>query len=364
MLSMETAIVKKISWSRPGLQCLEVSLGDKIERALNYPSLAGTALPGHRVALNTTAVRLGLGSGGYHFVIYNHSRDCLLPGCEGHILKLRYTPQQLKVKTYEEMLGSGKRALSFEKYPGLQRAPVILGELHSMLEPFIRVVKHLNPSRKIAYIMTDSASLPLQLSETVHRLKEEKLLEGALSCGHAFGGDLETVNIYTALIAAREKLKAEVIVVTPGPGVVGTATRYGFSSIELGDNIDRVRKMKGTPVVIPRLGFFDGRPRHYGLSHHTLTTLGEIAAMPAYLPLPSLDRKKMLLVWKQMKEARLLEKHRVVVIKRKNIFKGLQCFCHQFLTMGRGVKEEPAFFSAVASAAYFTEKMLCRSYYP
>ena len=52
--------------------------------------------------------------------------------------------------------------------------------------------------------MTDSAALPLYLSNVIYHLQEEGLLSGTITCGQAFGGDLETVNIYTALIAARE----------------------------------------------------------------------------------------------------------------------------------------------------------------
>ena len=53
-----------------GIQMLAVALDDGAEgRAVNYPSLAGSCAAGERVLLNTTAVDLGLGTGGVHFVV-------------------------------------------------------------------------------------------------------------------------------------------------------------------------------------------------------------------------------------------------------------------------------------------------------
>jgi len=357
MISIERGTVQRIIWSRKGIECLEVGIGERKEKALNYPFLTGRAMPGQGVILNTTAVQLGLGSGGYHFVMANCAVGNLPLSPGGHVIKLRYTPFQLKVQVYEEVISKKNPATAMLKYNGLNNIPVVIGELHSMVAPFVLVLKMLNSSRKIVYIMTDSAALPLYLSNAIHRLKEDSLLEATVTCGHAFGGDLETVNIYTALIAAKEELKADVILVTPGPGVVGTFTRYGFSGIELGEHIDRVRRLKGLPVVIPRIGFRDSRERHHGLSHHTLTALAEIASERALLPLPLLNREKMLLLYKQLKISGLLKKHKFVFVKlprKVNLDKK-----YALQTMGKGVKDEPAFFAAVAAAAFFIEGLLC-----
>ncbi|RJX23647.1 MAG: DUF3866 family protein [Dethiobacter sp.] len=358
MISVETGIVEKIIWAREGIQCLEVKLGDKREKALNYPCLTGTALPGHRVILNTTAVQLGLGSGGYHFVMANYIVNSLPLSSNGHIIKMRYTPLQCKVQVYEEILGSKNSSSALSKYEGLKNVPVVIGELHSMVAPFVLTLKMLNPTRRIVYIMTDSAALPLYLSDTISCLKNDSLLEGTVTCGHAFGGDLETVNIYTALMAAREELKADVIFVAPGPGVVGTCTRYGYSGIEQGEHIDRVRKLQGLPVVIPRISFSDARTRHYGLSHHTLTALGEIASESAFLPLPLLDRDKMVVIYRQLKISGLLGKHKIVIVNKPQRLKFFQIKNFRLQTMGRGVKDDPAFFVTAMAAASFTERII------
>ncbi|NMB35552.1 MAG: DUF3866 family protein [Firmicutes bacterium] len=360
MLSTEDGIVENVIWSRKGLQCLEVVLDGEKEKALNYPGFTGSASPGDHVVLNTTAVRLGLGSGGYHFVTANHSTPPLTFAPRGHIIKLRYTPLQLKVHAFEETLdGDDPAGPAWEQYKGLKDIPVVIGELHSMLAPFVLALKKINPARKIAYVMTDSAALPLYLSNAADRLKAARLLEGTVTCGHAFGGDLETINVYTALIAAREVLKADIILLIPGPGVVGTSTRYGYSGIEQGEHVDRVRKFGGLPVVIPRISFSEKRNRHYGLSHHTRTALGEIALCRAYLPLPRLSRKKMLHLLQQMQNSGLLAKHKTAIISRFPGFDRQLELAYSLQSMGRGLAEDPAFFAAVAATASFVERILC-----
>jgi len=358
VISIETGIIEKICWERKGLQCVEVRLAGEKEKALNYPALTGKVIPGQKVYLNTTAVKLGLGSGGYHFILLNPIRENIPLSSQGHIIKLRYTPIQFKVRTYEEKVWTKDPDVSLQKYPGLNNIPVVIGELHSMVAPFVTLFKRKHPDKRIVYIMTDSASLPLYLSDTVAKLRATNMLNGTVTCGHAFGGDIETVNVYSALIAAKEELAADVILLAPGPGVVGTGTRYGFSGIEQGEHIDRVHKFKGIPVFIPRISFADQRSRHYGLSHHSLTSLGEIASSGAYLPLPVLNKKKQRFLFQQLKGAGLPGKHTLVLIKIPSLKIVLQNNFPDVKTMGRGVLEDPDFFIAVSAAALFTGNLI------
>lgn len=88
--------------------------------------------------------------------------------------------------------------------------------------------------------MTDGASLPIYLSKNVDTLKE-KLIDSTITIGNAFGGDYECINIYTALITAKEILKADAVFVSMGPGIAGTGTKYGFTGIEQGSILDAVK---------------------------------------------------------------------------------------------------------------------------
>ena len=66
-------------------------------RALAYPELTGAPEPGDRVLLNTSALDLGLGTGGYALVIAVPDRLPPDPDGPGHLVKARYTPMQVCV---------------------------------------------------------------------------------------------------------------------------------------------------------------------------------------------------------------------------------------------------------------------------
>ncbi len=326
-----------------------VRRGGSREKAINYHGITGPVHPGDTVVLNTTAVRLGLGTGGYHFVLYNCSTTRGLAEIHqpGHIMKLRYTPCQLKVNCCEE---EGNTRSKIEGFTSLDGVPVITGELHSMLAPACLTLKKLAPRARVVYVMTDTASLPLSFSSLVHNLRKKGLLEATVTCGQAFGGEQEAVNVYTGIISAVKAAGADAVLLFPGPGVVGTGTRYGFSGIEVGENINRILSLGGTPVAVPRLSFADRRSRHRGISHHTITSLTLGHVRPAYFPLPPLFPAQEEEVRAQLEKHAFLEKHFVcsVVppdIKRESREKGVQ-----LKSMGRRVEEDEAFFKAAAAA--------------
>ncbi len=83
------------------LEVEEESTGD-LAQALHYPRLLGWARVGDLVWFQYTAVQMGLGTGGYHFVAgwVERAPEALPTG--DHIMKLRYTPWQLAVLAGEE----------------------------------------------------------------------------------------------------------------------------------------------------------------------------------------------------------------------------------------------------------------------
>ena len=56
------------------------------------------------MVVNTTAVELGLGTGGWHVVHWNLARDEWSEPGPGHIMKVRYTSLQADVGSTEEHL--------------------------------------------------------------------------------------------------------------------------------------------------------------------------------------------------------------------------------------------------------------------
>lgn len=354
---VETSVgkVTEIFSARPGLTEVEVAVNGNVHKAINYDQLTGEIQKGDRVVLNTTAVTLGLGTGGYHFVISNLSQPNLELEGGGHIMKLRYTPQQLKVLSIEEE-ASGYSGI-FNNFISLNGFPVVIFSLHSSLAPVAISFKTVRTRTKVVYIMTDGAALPAQLSETVFGLKQTGYLDGVITAGNAFGGDMEAVNIYSALIAAKEILEADAAVVGIGPGNVGTGTAWGFSGTQLGEVINAVNILGGRPVFSPRISFADSRSRHLGISHHSMTVLTKVALSPAIVVFPRLDEDKTRYLKKQISENRLDEKHIIVWEDGLEGMEKIKETGFSVSTMGRSLRGDQEFFLAGCAAGIFAGKM-------
>lgn len=340
-------IIKEL-FSRPGIKGFLAEVDGREERCIAYLDLIEDISPGDEVLLNTTAVSLALGSGGYHFIISKIEPDGreLTPG--GHIMKLRYTPLQMKVLAVEEEDSPWHETMLAAD--SLEGIPVLVGTLHSMLAPLC-VSLAVQAGLRIVYVMTDGAALPLAFSQNVPWLKNQGLLAGTVTCGHAFGGDLEAVNVYSALLAARHVLQAEVIIVCMGPGIVGTGTKWGFTGVEQGDILNAVDSLHGVPLAVPRIGFADQRERHRGISHHSLTVLERICKAPVIVPLPFLEEPQSDYVLNQLRSAGLMEKHRICMEEASGCVTAMQTCGLKMTTMGRTIQEERAFFLTLGAAA-------------
>lgn len=351
MIRTRIGTVKEIIAEAHGIQLLKAEVDGKVERAISYLDFTGRAGIGDRLMLNTTASYLGLGSGGYHFVMANYDSPAAELHGKGHIMKLRYTPLQGKCLAVEEQQSEWHERI--KNFEGLGGIPVLTVGLHSMLQPLCASIKILKPDMRIGYVMTDGAALPMAFSDAVAELKEKSLIETAVSAGNTFGGDLETVNFFTGIIAAREAAGCDIVIVGMGPGIVGTGTRYGFSGIEQGYIIDGINTLGGLPIAVPRISFADARNRHRGISHHTITVLAEIAKTRSTLPLPVIEDEKMRVLKEQVTLHGIDKKHRVLFREGDLVFDAVEEYGLQVTTMGRGVKDDPDFFKAVGSAAVY-----------
>nr|WP_207145757.1 DUF3866 family protein [Brevibacillus brevis] len=342
------------------MQILEVRIesvaGFKMERVLSF--LQEDYKSGDLLLINTTAVRLELGTGGYHFVVGKVTQPeetDVLPNEWGHVMKMRYSPWQLAVDTVEEQ-ASPYHHLFLQEDLSLEGTPVLISELHSLLPVAVLALRKKNPNARIVYVMPDGASLPIALSQHVHRLKAIGGLDATVTTGHAWGGDRESLTIHSGLLAAHHVEHADIIICMLGPGVTGTGTSYGFSGIQLAEVIHAVSTLGGTPFFIPRISFGDQRPRHYGVSHHTISIINRFALCPALVTIPIFGDERDEILSRQMKTIEVGEKH--IFIKGKvpdlselaSLEKG---YGLSFSTMGRNWQEDPAPFQTAWMAADF-----------
>lgn len=350
MISKKLGIVNKIKSENESIQDLLVEIDGNIERAYNYIQLTGKANIGDKIVLNTTAVELSLGTGGFHFVILNIDNPESQLSDGGHIMKLRYTPMQVKVDSVEEQ--ESKYHDIFNDFVCLEKLPVAVGALHSILPPFAATFKKNCPDKKLVYIMTDGAALPMAFSKNVENLKKKGLIDSTITYGNAFGGDYECVNIYTALITAKAICKADCVIVAMGPGIAGTGTKYGFSGIDQGMIIDAVEKLNGESYVIPRISFADLRPRHIGISHHSVTILSEITSKSSNLVINSgYEQSKLNIIKDQILCNSIAEKHKVTFTEYESTKEDLDAFDLKVKSMGREFDEDKEFFVAASTVA-------------
>lgn len=345
MPSFRTGRVVALLQERPGLQRVEVDFGSGPERAYVLTQLTGTVAAGDDVVVNTTAVELGLGTGGWHVVHWNLARSEWSEKGPGHIIKARYTSLQADVGSAEE-----RPDLELADVDSIDGMPVVAAALHSQLPAVAVAFKDLRPDARLAYVMTDGAALPLALSDLVADLRDRGLVDATVTCGHAFGGDFEAVSVYSALAVARHVIKADAAVVVMGPGIVGTGTRLGFSGIEVGPVLDAVTGLAGDPIACLRVSFADDRPRHQGVSHHTLTTLSLACRSRVTIPLPTVGGEHEARIRADLVEAGLAARHEIVDVAPVGIGARFAAHDLRISSMGRPADADPVLFEAAAAA--------------
>ncbi len=342
-----TVLSRRRAWH--GAVEYDVRVDEVTLRALAYPALVGEPEPGDRVLLNVNALALGLGTGGYAMVVAVPDRlPADPPPAPGHAVKARYTPLQAVVLAADEEDSPHRAALA--DADDLAGMPVVVADLHSALPAVLIGMLATDPDLRVAYVMTDGGALPAAFSRTLDALASS--LAGVVTVGQAFGGDLEAVTLHTGLLAARHVLRADLAVVTQGPGNLGTGTPWGFSGVAAGEACNAVTVLGGEPIGALRISDADPRTRHRGVSHHSLTAFGRVALGGVTLVAP---RGLTSELGGQVEEdlAGQPERNPVVWVDTDGLDDALGLSPVPLRTMGRGFPEERAYFLAAAAAGRF-----------
>lgn len=339
-------VVQKIIYENEKIQIVATSSGAK--KAIVYRDILERVEENDIVVVNHTANVLKLGTGGFDIVKHIFNKKPYVQNSSGHIMKLRYTPQQLSVITVEEE-GSMYHHL-FTKEFSLNGQYILLAELHSMIPVIYQMLKQFHHRFTLTVIIDDEASLPLALSEHLRILHENENFH-SITIGQSFGGQFEAVNLHTALQFAHVYLRSDYIVVSLGPGVVGTSSQYGFSGMILANWANIIGSFDGIPIWIPRISFAEQRERHIGISHHTMTPLKQFTYAKSILPLPNIkDFKEPLM--KQLKS--IEEKKHISVyweqVDEQIIKNAIEQYPIPIKTMGRTLRDDPHFFYGIFSA--------------
>jgi hypothetical protein len=230
--------------------------------------LVGACAVGDDVVVNTVAVDLALGSGGFDVVHVNLTRGLGGAGAQGaHVMKLNYTSLQHPVHPVE---GEELRI-------PLDRPAAVFG-LHGQLAPIAWAFGRARPSAQLGYVQTAGGALPGGHSRVVRDLRERGLLAGHITAGPAFGGEAEAITTPGAIHHAIADRGWDAVVCGPGPGILGSASALGHGGMIALDSAHAAAAL-GCPVVLcARMSESDERRRHRGLSHHTVTVLALLLA--------------------------------------------------------------------------------------
>jgi hypothetical protein len=340
-------VVTEIIEARAGLQRVFVDLGAGPERAYLLTRLIGNASVGDRVIVNTTAVEHGLGTGGWHVVHWNLERESwTYPAAPGRSMsvpdvgmKIRYTSLQLDVGHSEP-----------RDVTTIDRMPVVVAGLHSQVAAIAVAFKHIRPNGRLVYVMTDGGALPIAISDLVPQLRDRQLIDATVTCGHAFGGDFEAVSVYGGLAIARWEAGADVAVVAMGPGSAGSGSSLGFSGIEVGAALDATTSLHGLPIAALRVSFADPRPRHQGVSHHSLTTLSVATRSRVQVPLPRVGGVDEAQIRRDLERTGIDSRHDIVDVEPVGALQLFEACGIEVESMGRPAADDPVLFEAAAVA--------------
>jgi hypothetical protein len=338
--------------------------------ALAYTDLMAAPAVGDRVLLNVAALEHGLGTGGYALVIAVLDAEGKVaaqpPQPSGHLVKARYLPLQAMVAGADEQ-GSAHHELLADA-DSIDGMPVVVADLHSALAPVLLAIENDRPGTRVVYIMSDQGALPLAFSRSVAELRASGLLAGTVTVGQAFGGDLEAVTLHSGLLAARLALDAEIVVVSQGPGNLGTGTRWGFSGVNAGEAINAAAVLGGRPVGTLRISGADSRARHRGVSHHSLTAYGRVALCQADIAVPDLagDGSPAMAALASAVAAgvRQLSQHRLIMVDLAGLRTVLAASPIELSSMGRGLDADPGYFLAAAAAGRHATTLIGSSLSP
>jgi hypothetical protein len=310
------------------------------------PATVGACEAGDEVVVNTEAVDLGLGSGGFDIVHVNLTRGLDAPGGRDvHVMKLNYTSLQHPVSPVEPEAGEGDA----EPLPAM---PVLVAHLHGQIAPALWAAAALRPGLRVGYVQTPGGALPGRMSRDVAELRERGLLAEHVSAGPCHGAQYEAISVIGAIDAAARRLGWDAGVAGPGPGILGSASRLGHGGMAALDTAHAALSLGLPTLLAARLSSADPRPRHRGLSHHTRTVL-ELLLAPVRVPVPETDAEG----WPDAESpdealAELIEvtKGRHDMAVERVDLPGYAASGLPTRTMGRELAEDPLFFAAALAA--------------
>jgi hypothetical protein len=277
MLKLRKATVLQANLAHAAEQELVVELDDGSRRpAIADVSLHGLCQVADEVIVNVQALDLGLGSGGFDVLHVNLTRGLGGEGLAGaHVMKLNYSSLQHAVEPVEG------ETLDLP----IERPVAVLG-LHGQLAAVAFAFSECHPDARLGFVQTPGGALPGSRSRTVAMLRERGLLAGHVTAGASYGGEGEAITTAGAIHHGIRTLGWDAAICGPGPGLVGSRSPLGHGGLYALDSAHAALALGAPTLLVARMSSADARPRHRGVSHHTLTVL-DLLLEPVTVALPA-----------------------------------------------------------------------------
>ena len=127
--------------------------------------------------------------------------------------------------------------------------------------------------------------------------------------------------------------------------------------MSLGEAVNAIATLAGCPIGSLRISDGDGRARHRGVSHHSLTAYGRVALLPADLVVPD-GLPQPLAAEVDAAVEPLAARHRLVRVPTDGLDAALRKSPVELSTMGRGLDQDHAYFLAAAAAGRHAAALL------
>jgi Protein of unknown function (DUF3866) len=335
MLKLRRGTVVEAEAAEEGMQSLVVEVDGERRPARADVGTVGPAEPGDEVVVNVEARDLELGSGGFDVVHANLSRGLAGEGVPGaHVMKLNYTSLQHAVQPVEE---EGEAAGERPTLTLPLARPVAVFGLHGQLPPLAWAIGQARPGARVGYVHTAGGALPGALSRDVRELRARGLLCAHVTAGPAYGGEAEAITTAGALHYGLHDAGWDAALCGPGPGILGSASALGHGGMAALDSAHAALALGCRTLVVARMSAGDPRPRHRGISHHTLTVLALLLErVTVALPADA--------------DPELPDDYRHDVRRVEVDLEGYRASGLPARTMGRDLEADPDFFAAALAA--------------
>jgi hypothetical protein len=183
------------------------------------------------------------------------------------------------------------------------------------------------------------------MSRDVRELRERGLLCAHVTAGPAYGGEAEAITTAGALHHGLHEAGWDAALCGPGPGILGSASALGHGGMAALDSAHAAIALGCRTVLVARMSTGDPRPRHRGISHHTLTVL-DLLLSPVTVALPA------------EADPELPDEYRHDVRRVGVDLDGYRASGLPSRTMGRGIDDDPDFFAAALAAGVALAELL------